>query len=153
MRATDLPALCAIADLVHPDHPESSEALASRLTRFPAGCFLAEGKPGMFGYCLSHPGQIGQPPPLDSVLTELPAGADCLYLHDLALIPAARGRGLGEAMVEMLATVARAHGLDRIALTAVSGSWGFWERQGFHRTACPALASYGHAAVYMVKPL
>lgn len=151
MRSTDLPALCAIADLVHPDHPESPEALASRLTRFPAGCFLAEGTPGIFGYCLSHPGHVGRPPPLDSVLSELPADADCLYLHDLALVPAARGRGLGEAMVGMLAAVARAHGFDRIALTAVNRSWGFWERQGFCRIACPALASYGEAAVYMVK--
>lgn len=153
LRATDLPVLCALADQIHPDHPESPEALASRLHRFPAGCFLAEGEGDSLGYCLSHPGVVGQPPPLDKVLTELPAGADCLYLHDLALVTAARGMGLGEAMVAMLADLARAHRLDRIALTAVSRSWGFWERQGFHRYACPALASYGEAAVYMVRVL
>ena len=153
MRSTDLPVLCELADLIHPDHPESPEALASRLYRFPAGCFLAEGKEGSVGYCLSHPGIIGQPPSLDTVLTELPSGADCLYLHDLALVGDVRGLGLGEAMVAMLAGVARAHGFAHIALTAVSRSWGFWERQGFHRVACPALASYGEAAVYMVRAL
>lgn len=151
MRATDLPVLCEIAGLVHPDHPESPEALASRLHRFPAGCFLAEGKAGIFGYCLSHPGLVGQPPPLDMVLAELPAVADCLYLHDLALVPAARGLGLGDTMVAMLVALARTHGFHRIALTAVSRSGGFWERHGFRRHACPALASYGEAAVYMVR--
>lgn len=148
----DLPNLCAIADRVHPDHPESPEALASHLRVFPAGCFLADGPDGALGYCLSHPGRVGRPPALDTVLTGI-ADADCLYLHDIALLPEARGLGLGEAMVGRLAKVARAHGFDRMALTAVSQSWGFWERQGFHRHACPALASYGAAAVYMVRAL
>jgi ribosomal protein S18 acetylase RimI-like enzyme len=156
--ATDLALLVELADTIHRDHPESPEALASRLQVFPAGCFIAEGGNGLetedgLGYCLSHPGTMGQPPALDCVLTALPARPDCLYLHDLALLPEARSQRLGEAMVALLTDVARAHGLDHIALTAVSNSWGFWERQGFERRACPALAGYGAAAVYMVKAL
>lgn len=150
LRHTDLPALAELADRIHPDHPESPEALASHLRLFPAGCFFAEGG---LGYCLSHPGIVGAPPALDTILTALPERPDCLYLHDLALLPAARGQRLGEAMVARLAEVARAHDLDRIALTAVSKSWGFWEHQGFERRACAALAGYGPAAVYMVKVL
>lgn len=148
--ATDLALLVELADAIHRDYPERPEALASRLNLFPAGCFIAEGG---LGYCLSHPGITGQPPELDCVLTALPQRADCLHLHDLALLPEARGQRLGEAAVALLTDVARAHGLDRIALAAVSNSWGFWERQGFERRTCPALASYGAAAVYMVKAL
>ena len=150
LRADDLPLLVELADTIHRDYPESPEALASRLRLFPDGCFLAEGG---LGYCLSHPGTIGQPPELDSVLTALPARPDCLYLHDLALLPEARSQRLGEAIVALLEKVAHTRGLDHLALTAVSNSWGFWERQGFERRICPALASYGAAAVYMVKAL
>ncbi|MBC7905616.1 MAG: GNAT family N-acetyltransferase [Rhodospirillaceae bacterium] len=146
MLAGDLSAVQTIADQVHLDHPEAPEIFANRLDLFPAGCFMA----GALGYCIAHPGVVGDPPPLDTVLTALPAGADCLYLHDVALLPEARGRGLGAALVVRLEQVAKAHGFNRIALTAVSNSDGFWQGLGFEPAPCGKLASYG-AATYRVK--
>lgn len=150
LRSDDLPLLVHLADRIHPDHPESPEALASHLRLFPAGCFFVEGG---LGYCLSHPGTLGAPPPLGSVLAALPERPDCLYLHDLALVPEARGWRLGQAIVARLDKVARAHGLGHVALTAVGTSVGFWRKQGFERHSCPALDSYGPEATYMVKAL
>lgn len=153
MRPADLDAVRAIADVVHRDYPEAPAVFADRLALFAAGCWVAEGRDGrLLGYCLSHPGMVGEPPPLDTVLGALPAGADCLYLHDLALLAEARGLGLGAALTARLERVARGHGFDRIALTAVSGSDAFWQRQGFQPRPCGKLASYG-AANYRLKVL
>ena len=60
----------------------------------------------MLGYAVSHPGRLGRPPALDSRLGELPSDADCLYLHDVALLPEARGLGLGESLVDLLRALA-----------------------------------------------
>lgn len=152
MLAGDLAAVSAIAESVHVDYPEAPALFANRLALFAAGCFMAveDGQP--VGYCISHPGRLGAPPPLNTMMTGLPVAADCLYLHDLALLPQARGRRLGAALVARLEGVARAHGFDRIALTAVSNSDAFWSGLGFAQCACDALDSYG-AATYRVKPI
>jgi len=152
LTAADLPALADVADIVHPAHPERPEVFADRLALFPAGCLWAEADDGSpLGYCLSHPGRLGQVPPLDTVLGRLPPDPDCLYLHDLALLPAARGRGLGAAATGMLAGVAGRAGLGFLALTAIGSSPAFWGRQGFIAQA-DGPADYG-AAVYMVREL
>lgn len=150
MLTADLPAVQAVADQVHVDYPEAPEIFANRLDLFPAGCFMAVGQDGPLGYCIAHPGTLGAPPPLDTVLDGLPAVADCLYLHDVALLPAARGRGLGAALVARLEQVARSYGFTRIALTAVSNSDGFWQGLGFDAVPCAKIASYG-VATYRVK--
>lgn len=148
MRPLDLARVAAIADIVHRDHPEREEVFANRLELFPAGCLMATDGTG---YCLAHPGRVGDAPALDSLLDRLPEKPDCLYLHDLALLDQSRGRGLGRAAVDMLAEVARRHGFRRIALTAVGSSPAFWSRLGFAAHGKGG-ASYG-AALSMVLDL
>jgi GNAT superfamily N-acetyltransferase len=152
MRAADLNVVAAIADIVHVDYPERPEVFADRLALFAAGCLIAEEGGRPLGYCISHPGVIGHPPPLDTVLGLLPEAADCLYLHDVALLPEARGRRLGVALARLLEEVARAHGFGCMALTAVNNSDAFWQAQGFVPQPCAKLASYGEAS-YRVKRL
>ncbi|MCR6629685.1 MAG: GNAT family N-acetyltransferase [Magnetospirillum sp.] len=86
------------------------------------------------------------------MLDGLPAVPDCLYLHDVALLPRARGRHLGVALTRLLEEVALAHGFDRMALTAVNNSDGFWQGLGYHTRPCAKLDSYGDAT-YRVKSL
>jgi len=152
MMAGDLAQVEAIAEQVHPDYPEAPEVFANRLALFPAGCFMAVAEGRALGYCIAHPGRMGSPPPLDTLMKALPQAADCLYLHDLALLPESRGRRLGAALVARLEAVARANGFGRIALTAVNNSDGFWENLGFEPSLCAALESYGEAT-YRVKEL
>lgn len=148
----DLPDVERISAIVHPGYPEREAVPAERLRLFPAGCLIAPRGGMAIGYAIAHPGMIGRPPPLDTLLSALPDGADCLYIHDVALLPDARGLGLGAAVTGTLATVAREHGFAWLALTAVNKSTGFWSRQGFCAAPCGSkLASYGGDAIYMVR--
>ena len=142
-----------VAKIVHPSYPESEEVPAERLALFPAGCLIAEGVQGaLLGYAVSHPGRLGRPPALDSQLGELPSGADCLYLHDVALLPEARGLGLGESLVDLLRALGMRSGFKVLALTAVNRSTSYWRRRGFSNYSgdeilAAKLASYGDDAV------
>jgi GNAT superfamily N-acetyltransferase len=156
MTVADLPLVERIAEIVHPAYPESAEVPTERLALFPAGCLVAEdGAGAALGYAVSHPSRLGRPPALDSRLGGLPRDADCLYLHDVALLPEARGLGLGEALIVLLRDLARRQGLPMLALTAVNHSAPYWSRRGFKRYPGDAvlaakLASYGEDAAYMV---
>ena len=157
MAAADLPAVMAAAAVVHPDYPESEAVFAERLALHPAGCLVLASAEGLGGYVLSHPWRLGQVPALDSLLGALPEDSDAYYIHDLALLPGARGGGAASACVDRLATYARATGFARMALVAVGASAGFWRRQGFREAHDEALAhklaSYDDAARYMVRDL
>ena len=109
------------------------------------------------GYVLSHPWRRRSPPPIDTRLGAIPAGADSWYLHDLALLPGARGSGAGAKVATLLADQAHRDGYKTLALVSVNGSQGFWERQGFSvrrdETLAAKLAGYGRDAVYMEHDL
>ncbi|HLN26063.1 MAG TPA: GNAT family N-acetyltransferase [Patescibacteria group bacterium] len=146
----DLAAVARIAAQVHPNYPERPEIFAERLALFPAGCFLLVDAQGQAcGYALSHPGTLGAPPPLDSLLGALPAAADCLYLHDIALLPAARGAGAPAALLTLLRPLARSLALPRLALVAVNGSADYWRGHGFAEVDA-GVGSYGEGCVYLV---
>ena len=157
MVAADLPAVMAAAAQVHPDYPEGKAVFTERLALHPAGCLVLAGGEGIGGYVLSHPWRFGQVPALDSLLGALPEDADAYYIHDLALLPVARGGGAASACVHRLAAHARAAGFARMTLVAVGNSAGFWQRQGFREAHDEALArklaSYDSAARYMIRDL
>lgn len=151
MLPTDLPAVLRIAAAVHPGYPEGAAVFAERLALFPAGAWLlAEGGVAL-GYALAHPWPAGQAVPLDTLLGALPAsGERLLYLHDLALLPAARGRGQGAAAVALLRGVAVRAGLAGLGLVALPGTARFWRAQGFHPAPASGLdAGYGEGAGYL----
>lgn len=157
MQLGDLAETNRVADIVHPAYPEDPAVQRERLALFPDGCWVAEGAGGIVGYAVTHPGRRRQPPALDTLLGSLPAGADCLYLHDIALLASARGTGLGAAIVPILRQVALRHRLAVLALTSVNGTVGYWQRQGFLPLAPdPALsvklATYDADAAYMESP-
>jgi GNAT superfamily N-acetyltransferase len=152
MRAGDLPDVERISAIVHPAYPEGEAVPIERLRLFPAGCLIASRGGTAIGYAIAHPGTVGQPPALDTLLGALPERADCLYIHDVALLPEARGSRLGSAVVEVLAAIARDHRLRFLALTAVNDSTGFWRRQRFSETPIDkGVASYGDGAIYMTR--
>jgi len=153
MAERDLDALLAIAAVVHPGYPESRAVFAERLRLYPDGCRMAERGGAAVGYAVMHPGRIGHPPKLDTLLGGLPDGADCLYLHDVALLSAARGQGLAAAAVTYAQELAVRAGLPWLALTSTPEARAYWDRQGFAPTAeqPTALASYGGGMTYMVR--
>lgn len=153
----DLPAVETIAAAVHPDFPEDTAIFTERQRLYPDGTRLLELDGAPAGYILSHPWYFRTLPPLNSLLGAIPADADTYYLHDLALLPAARGTGAAAMIVGDMLRHARATGFATMSLVAVNGSLPFWHKHGFRAQAVPELAeklaSYEDTARFMVKPL
>lgn len=153
----DLPAVEVIAAKVHPGFPEDTAVLAERQRLYPEGTRLLEVDGEPTGYILSHPWPFKALPALNSMLGAIPAGADTYYLHDLALLPAARGTGAAAMIVGDILRHARLHGFPSASLVAVNGSLPFWYKHGFRTLDVPELADkllgYEAAARLMVKPL
>lgn len=155
MHSADLDAVIAIAGRVHPAFPEEREIFADKLCLHAAGALVLESGAAVAGYCFAHPWHGNQPAPLNTLLGTLPASADALYLHDLALLPETQGTGAGTAALAILLAKAASLHLDRLCLVAVNGSIPYWSRHGFVVTDSPALrtklASYGAEARFMVR--
>ncbi|WP_424361332.1 GNAT family N-acetyltransferase [Methylocystis parvus] len=154
LRFEDLDPLCGVAAAVHPSLPERREVFEEKLRLFPAGCFALDSAGALAGYAISHPWRLYEVPPLDAFLERLPDASDGLYLHDVAVTPAARGHGAGAALIERLSDIARKKGLGAIALTSVYGSDALWRKLGFEAALDNRLAgklnSYGSSATYMI---
>lgn len=138
MMPADLAEVDAIGTLCHPDLPEPPAVFAERLALFPAGCFVTTG-----GYAIAHP-WAGAPPPLAALLGALPPAPDHLFLHDVALRPEARGRGLLPALLARLDAL----GFAETRLVAVRGTSALWARHGFAALR-PAKPEYGPGAMEM----
>jgi ribosomal protein S18 acetylase RimI-like enzyme len=147
MTQADLATVAAIErDSHNPLPPEGLSVFANRLALFPAGC-LVVGDP-VVGYAIAHP-WAGPAPPLGAVLETLPDAPDHLFLHDVALRPDLRGRGLVAALVDVLCGLAAARGLPEIRLAAVHGTAPRWARLGFAAYGGSVSAGYGDTAVAM----
>ncbi len=157
MAAADLPALLAIASEVHPRYPEDPAVFAERLALYPEGCLVLKGEDKPVGYIVSHPWLYGQPPKLNSLLGVLPEQPTTYYIHDIALLRAARRTGAALDVVRRLDAHARSLGLPNISLIAVNASADFWSRLGFHSVHHPALdaklRSYDADARFMVREI
>jgi ribosomal protein S18 acetylase RimI-like enzyme len=156
-RASDLPAISTIAARIHPDLPERPEVLAEKMRLYPDGCRVLIAGDTIVGYGLAHPWTQHHIPPLDGFLQTLPDGADCLYVHDVAVLPDFRG-GAARDYVTTIEALARASGLTMLALVSVYATRPLWERLGFHPVAADEqlrikLTSYGEAATYMLRDL
>ncbi len=153
MIAPDIPAVMAIAAAVHPAYPEREEVFRERLSLAPGGCWIAQNDGAPLGYIVSHPARFGAPPALDTLLGALPDHPDTFYIHDLALLPQARGRRLAAPMLAHLTAKVRAAGFATLSLVAVNGSSPFWSRHGFvssnHLCSVEKLSSYGSDSVFM----
>lgn len=158
MAPADLPAVMAIASVIHPGYPEDEAVFAERLRLAPEGCHVLAGvTDDLMGYLVSHPWPIAAVPALNSLLEAIPPATRNWYIHDLALLPAGRGGGVAGRIVAEVADSAARTGYTSMALVAVNNSTGFWQRQGFREVDEPVLAgklaSYDGAARYMRREL
>ena len=157
MNGSDLDGVMAVAEVVHPDYPERPAVFAERLELFPPGCHVLADGGDVFGYIVSHPWRAGEPVPLDSLLEALPAVEGTRYLHDIALLPEARGAGHAGRGVARVVRDAYLAAAPSLSLVAIPGTQPFWEGQGFavrsEALAPGALGAYGGGAVWMVRDL
>jgi ribosomal protein S18 acetylase RimI-like enzyme len=157
---TDLSAITRVAAAVHPGYPERPAVFAERLRLSPAGCRVLTQGTAIVGYLLSHPWTHLAPPPLDSLLGRIPAAPTTYYLHDLALLPEARGQRAADVGVRALLADVATTDIPNASLIAVAGAGAFWIRFGFRAVEAAAhtglrdrLACYGDTAILMVKDL
>jgi ribosomal protein S18 acetylase RimI-like enzyme len=155
MTEADLPEALAIAEIVHPNYPEDPAVFAERLALYPPGCLVLMQGDRAIGYIVSHPWRYADPPALNSLLGALPCKPSTYYIHDIALLSAARGSGAAKAVIQLLIDHAEAEGFPNLSLTAVNDSAAFWRRQGFvpmpNPTLDAKLRSYDEAARFMVR--
>lgn len=156
MTIDDIESLVRVADRIHPDLPESDEVFAERVKLFPEGCLaLVEGDENkLCGYAISHPIRRRQPPALDSLLGEIAPDADQYYIHDLAILPEARGRGLAQECIGKLLAIAKR--FPTTCLVSVYGTTQFWGRFGFvpeevDEDLEKKLLDYGDDATYLER--
>ncbi len=160
LRAADLPAVMRIqAQCYSAIVPESLQSMSAKQQAAPRTCHGAWQGGELLGYLLALPVRGLALPALDSPSCIIDPAADALYLHDLALAPAARGSGAGQALVARTLAVGAQLGLRRALLVAIQGSAPYWARQGFDgidpatEALRAKLASYGADARLMQRPL
>ena len=146
--------LVLVADKIHPDLHESDEVFTERVKLFPEGCLaLMKGDgDGLCGYVISHPIRRRQPPALNSLLREIALDVDQYYIHDLAILPQFRGRGLAQECIKHLFAVASR--FPTTCLVSVYGTAPFWGHFGFFpveidETLKKKLLDYGDDAAYL----
>lgn len=154
MRREDLPAIAAISDSVHGGYSEDVAIYAERLDLYPSGCFTLSQRERIAGYLISHPWHRDNPPALNMSLGSIPATADTYYLHDIALLPNARGGGAGRIAADLIIDLARKAGFRDVTLMAVNGADHFWASVGFAYVddADPAAPPSGYGAgAYLMR--
>jgi GNAT superfamily N-acetyltransferase len=146
-----------IADEIHTSLPERPEVFEEKRRLFPDGCRVLVRDNRVVGYAVSHPWLLGLIPPLDEFLRALPETPTCLYLHDIVVLPAARGQRAAERFLDYLETLARRMAVGHLALVSVYGTDALWSRHRFEVTQRPELGeklrSYGPTAKYMTRTL
>ena len=158
----DWDAIAEIEQATYAPHglSEGREALRGWGALSPDTCFVLELDRRVVGYLLALPYPAGDAPNLGRPeRTDATEVADAgtvsgnMHLHDMALAPEVRGRGLSKLLVRRLEAIAAARMFAQTCLVSVGGSEGFWAANGY--TARPEVTvadSYGPQAVYMSKP-
>ena len=154
----DLDAVLAVQARVHTVAPESRAVFASKREAFPSGTLVFDRAGTILGYGVFHPWTVDDIPTLHALPFRMPERPDCLFIHDVALLPEGRGRGAARALVARARDEARARGLGRLALVSVYGTVPIWSRCGFAvRAASPSAAAelgpYGETARYMISEM
>jgi len=158
MSAADLPAVERIAEQLHPDYPEHPAVFAERLALAPGGCWVLAAPAGqsLLGYAVTHPWTGRGPPKLNALLQGVPRPAPAWHVHDVALLPVARGGGRAASVLRRVLARALAAGCRHATLVAVAGKSTYWQRLGFRPAVAAdpiAMASYGSGAVFMTRAI
>lgn len=157
MTPADLPGVHRVSEIVHPSFPEAPEIFAERCALAPEGCHVLVGpEQRYFGYMVAHPWTRGMPPKLDTLIGAIPSSPDAFYIHDLALVPEARGTGAAADIVDRIVALSDGLGLPEMTLISVNDTTRFWGRFGFIVDPDPLyterLLSYSDDARFMRRP-
>ena len=153
----DLASLLSIQRACYPPAlNESEQVMRSRLASAPETCWMLECETGPVGYLLAYRSTLGAITPLGGAFSAAER-ADCLYLHDLAILPGQQGAGAAQSLIAHAQRWAAAERLVDAALVSVGDRVSFWTRREFSVEDAlsdeqnAALLSYGAGARYMTR--
>lgn len=157
--ASDLSSIMQIQAACYPPHYlEAESVFAERIANCSDSAWLAGHGQQALAYLFSYPSLSGKICALGSVFTAQPE-ADCLYLHDMAVLPQAHGQGIARALHQTAMNYAQQHLYSSSALVAVLDAASFWHKLGY-RADFPLnpeqqvnLLSYGATACYLHQAL
>lgn len=137
---------------------ESAESFAAKISAHPDFCFMVIQDNVAKAYIIALPWIAGKMLELDSSKYKVPPEADCVYIHDIAVAPAARSFGVSRKLLNAVLDAALEKGYKRVCLVAVEGAEAYWERHGFEVWQADAelrnkLAAYGESATYMTAEI
>ena len=128
----DLTSVLRIQALAYiPELIESADSFGAKLKLFPAGCLGVFNEDVLCAYVFSHPWHTDEYVPLDSRNATPATSVSCYYIHDLAVDPSCRGRGLAKMLLDQLLAIAAELRIRKFALVAVQDSESFWKHWGF----------------------
>ncbi|MDA3812097.1 MAG: GNAT family N-acetyltransferase [Spirochaetaceae bacterium] len=130
--------------------PESENVMKSKSLASRETCFVVENEQReILAYCLSHPWEPLSAPALNTVISTSNSSGN-LYIHDLAVSHAARGKGFAEKLCNQIVFKAQSLGFQRISLVSIQQSYLFWGKMGFKETPEVILSkTYGEQAKFM----
>lgn len=127
---------------------ESGDSFAGMIAVYPKGCIGLYVNDLLSGYVFFHPYHEDRIKPLNHVF-ELVGTEDCVYLHDLAILPNYRGLDLSRILTDIVDLETCNSGFVTQCLVAVQGSYTFWQKVGFK--IIKEVENYGHHAYYMKR--
>lgn len=133
MLAQDLIAVERVqADVYSGSYLESSEAIAQRFNVSPETAWVAELHGDVCAYLVCYWSRVGKINPLNAQF-QRSDDANCLYLHDLALLNSVQGFGIAKLLINVAEECAKDRAVSAMALISVQNSKQFWEKFGFRQ--------------------
>ncbi len=160
MEEKDLKAVIEIqAELFTSDLQEDISLLRRKCELFPEGCWVVKSEGKVIGYLVSHPWLLSCPPMLGTYIESLPKAPDCLYLHDIGVVPRMAGKGVGREVIMKFKEFAGQKGYTVISLVAAMNTYEFWKKYKFGEIRLDPkkqqslVEHYGSQACYMTTAL
>jgi predicted N-acetyltransferase YhbS len=110
---------------------ESVDVIAQRFSLSPTTAWVAEHEGDVCAYLVGYWSKVGKINPLNAPFSHV-ENANCLYLHDLALLKTAQGFGVGRRLIQAATDHALQNAAGAIALLSVQASKAFWQGFGFN---------------------
>ena len=148
MHESDLDAVLAIQSASYPAAlNEDAATIRQRFHASPDTTWIISIADEAVAYLFGYRSRLGSITPLGGVFS--PADApDCLYLHDLAVTPTWRGRGIADQLIAAARAFASRQSLSFIALVALENARTYWERHAFATREVASAQQAAHLASY-----
>lgn len=132
---------------------EDAESFIAKIDASPTTSCAAWNGDDMVAYLIALP--LSAHSGIDLNEADVPAvsvsHATMMYIHDLAVHPDARGRGLAGHLLQWLADRVIDSSISEWRLVSVQGSQDFWAKHGFVVSPDPVPNGYGPEAVLMLR--